>query len=428
MIKFPSLQTLSLVLLLSIPVTSTLANEGTIAFVGARIIDGTGAEALENAVLIIHNGRVRAVGSQQAVTIPADAQRIDVTGKTIMPGMINTHGHVGDVMGLEGGHYTRENLLRQLQLYARYGVTTVNSLGGDEAEGFALRDTQNDITLDRARIFVAGAVISGNSVEEVRSAVNRTADLGANYIKTRVDDNLGSTPKPSSEIFSAIIDQAHSRRLPVAVHLYYLEDAKAVLHAGADLIAHSIRDLPVDQELIALIKARNVCYIPTLTREISTFIYESEPDFFSDPFFLKAADPAVLEQLRSPERQTRMRDSNSAQQYKVALQVAMENIAILNDAGVAVVMGTDSGPAARFQGYFEHMELWLMVQAGMSPAQAIHAATGKAADCMNMSDLGTLQPGNWGDFIVLGANPLDNIENTRSIESVWIAGNRVATP
>ncbi len=428
MFKIQSLPALPLVLFLLMPAIGALANEGTIAFVGARIIDGTGAEALENAVLIIHNGRVRAVGSQQAVTIPADAQRIDVTGKTIMPGMINTHGHVGDVMGLEGGHYTRENLLRQLQLYARYGVTTVNSLGGDEAEGFALRDTQNDITLDRARIFVAGAVIGGNSVEEVRSAVNRTADLGANYIKTRVDDNLGSTAKPSSEIFSAIIDQAHSRRLPVAVHLYYLEDAKAVLHAGADLIAHSIRDLPVDQDLIALIKARNVCYIPTLTREISTFIYESEPDFFSDPFFLKAADPAVLEQLRSSERQTRMRDSNSAQQYKVALQVAMENIAILNDAGVAVVMGTDSGPAARFQGYFEHMELWLMVQAGMSPAQAVHAATGKAAECMNMSDLGTLQPGNWGDFIVLGANPLDNIENTRSIESVWIAGNRVATP
>jgi imidazolonepropionase-like amidohydrolase len=404
------------------------ANQGTLAFVGARIIDGTGNAEIESGVLLITDSKVRALGPVDSVTIPDDAQRIDAGGKTIMPGMINTHGHVGDVIGLEGGHYTRENLLRQLGLYARYGVTTVNSLGGDEAEGFALRNSQESPSLDRARLFVAGAVIAGNSPEEVRALVNRAADLGANYIKTRVDDNLGSTDKPSAEVFSAIIDQAHIRRLPVAVHLYYLEDAKAVLHAGADLIAHSIRDLPVDSQLIELIKAQNVCYVPTLTREVSTFVYESEPEFFSDPFFLMEADPTVLEQLRSPERQSRMRTSASAQQYKIALQVAMQNINLLNQADVAIAMGTDSGPAARFQGYFEHLELWMMVEAGMTPMQAIHAATGRAAACMNMNELGTLEPGNWGDFIVLGANPLENIENTRSIESVWIAGNRIANP
>jgi len=209
------------------------------------------------------------------------------------------------------------------------------------------------------------------------------------------------------------------------VHLYYLEDAKAVLNAGADLIAHSIRDVAVDRELINLINEKGVCYVPTLTREISTFIYESEPEFFSDPYFLKEADPAVLEELKSPERQTRMRNSASAQQYKVALEMAMKNVATLSDAGVAIAMGTDTGPPARFQGYFEHMEVWLMVEAGMSPMEAIHASTGKAAECMNMSDLGTLEPGKWGDFIILNENPLDDIENTRSIESVWIAGNEV---
>ena len=411
-------------LILLLPVAS-FGNEGTLAFVGARIIDGTGAIPIENGVLVVTDGRVRAVGPASAVGIPADATRVDVTGKTLMPGLINAHGHVGDVMGLEGGHYTRENLLRQLSLYARYGVTTVNSLGGDEAEGFALRNSQDDPALDRARIFVAGSVIGGNSVAEARDAVNAAADLGANYIKTRVDDNLGSSPKPAPEIFQAIIDQAHIRRLPVAVHLYYLDDAKAVLEAGGDLIAHSIRDLPVDDEVMDMMRQRNVCYVPTLTREISTFIYESEPEFFSDPFFLKEADPAVLETLRSPERQARMRNSASAQQYKAALQVAMANLGALSANGVPIAMGTDSGPAARFQGYFEHMELWLMVEAGMSPMQAIHSATGQAAQCMHMSDLGTLEPGNWADFMVLGANPLDNIENTRTIESVWVASNRV---
>jgi imidazolonepropionase-like amidohydrolase len=401
------------------------ANEGNLAFVGADIIDGTGSAVIENGVIVVSNGRIRSVGPAGDVTLPDDTEVIEASGKTIMPGMINAHGHVGSTLGLESGYYSRENVLRQLSLYGRYGVTTIVSLGDDEEAGFTLRDSQQRADLDYSRLYVAGDVIGGSSEAEVRAAVNRAADLGANFIKTRVDDNLGSTPKPAREIYQAIIDQAHTRRLPVAVHLFYLEDAKAVLEAGGDIIAHSVRDLPVDQELIDMINAREVCYIPTLTREISTFVYESEPDFFSDPFFLKEADPAVIQELRSPERQSRMRNSTSAQQYKVALEVAMRNVALLNEGGVGIAMGTDSGPPARFQGYFEHMELWLMVEAGMSPLEAIHSATGKAAECMNLGDLGTLEPGNWADLIILEDSPLDNIENTRSIESVWIAGNQV---
>jgi len=425
MVKSHWFKILSITLLALMPAVQILANDGTIAFIGANIIDGTGADPIENGVLVVSNGKIRSVGPATSVTVPADAETINARGKTIMPGMINAHGHVGGTLGLETGHYSTENLTRQLGLYARYGITTVNSLGDDAEEGFALRDDQLNSDLNRARLFVAGAVIGGNSPAEARAAVNRAADLGANYIKTRVDDNLGSSTKPSRAIFEAIIDQAHIRRLPVAVHLYYLEDAKAVLNAGADLIAHSIRDVAVDRELINLINEKGVCYVPTLTREISTFIYESEPEFFSDPYFLKEADPAVLEELKSPERQTRMRNSASAQQYKVALEMAMQNVGTLSDAGVGIAMGTDTGPPARFQGYFEHMEVWMMVEAGMSPMEAIHASTGKAAECMNMSDLGTLEPGKWGDFIILNENPLDDIENTRSIESVWIAGNEV---
>ncbi len=409
---------------LGCPVLAT-ANEGNLAFIGATVIDGTGAAPIDNGVIVITDGRIRAVGPASDVTLPDDTRVVDVSGRTIMPGLINAHGHVGGTRGLETGYYSRDNLMRQLALYGRYGVTTIVSLGDDEEEGFALRNSQSRNNLDYARLFVAGDVISGSSVGEARNAVNRAADLGANFIKTRVDDNLGSTAKPAPEIVSAIIDQAHTRRLPVAVHLFYLEDAKAVLETGGDIIAHSIRDLPVDQEVISLIQSRDVCYIPTLTREISTFIYESEPEFFSDPFFLKEADPAVLDQLRSPERQSRMRNSASAQQYKMALEVAMQNISLLNEAGVRIAMGTDSGPPARFQGYFEHMELWMMVEAGMSPMQAIASATGIAARCMNLDGLGTLEPGNWADLMVLERNPLTDIENTRTIESVWIAGNRV---
>lgn len=418
-----SLLTLSgLLLILSVPLS---ANEGSLAFVGARIIDGTANAPIEDGVLVITDGRIRSVGPRDAVTIPEDAQQIDVSGKTIMPGLINAHGHVGGTLGLGGGQYNTGNLLRQLGLYARYGITTVNSLGGDEEQGFALRNSQFDSDLDRARIFVAGSVVVGDSEQAIRDEVNRNADMGANFIKVRVDDNLGATQKMPRNLFDALVDQAHIRRLPVAVHLFYLEDAKYILNAGADLIAHSIRDLPVDSEFISLIKDKGICYIPTLTREVSTFVYESEPEFFSDPYFLKEADPAILEELKTPERQSRMRNSRSAQGYKLALEVAMANIGALNDAGVKIAMGTDTGPPARFQGYFEHMEMQMMVEAGMSPLDAIRASTGIAADCINVGDVGTLEPGKWGDLIVLAANPAEDIENTKSIESVWIAGNRV---
>jgi len=419
---------LAILSLLTLYSSTSSANEGSIAFVGARIIDGTMAAPIEDGVVVITDGRIRTVGPLSAVTVPAGAQIIDVAGKTIMPGIINAHGHVGGTLGLEGGHYNTDNLLRQLGLYARYGVTTVNSLGGDEEQGFALRNEQFDQDLDRARIYVAGSVVVGDSEAAIRAEVNRNADMGANFIKVRVDDELGAAEKMPRNIFDALVDQAHIRRLPVAAHLFYLDDAKYILNAGADLLAHSVRDLPVDDELIDLINTKGVCYIPTLTREVSTFVYESEPEFFSDPYFLKEAEPAILEQLRSPERQTRMQNSRAAAGYKIALEVAMANVKALNDGGVRIAMGTDTGPPARFQGYFEHMEMQMMVDAGMSPIEAIRASTGVAADCIGMGDIGTLEPGKWGDLLVLDANPAEDIANSKTISSVWIAGNRVPDP
>ena len=323
---------------------------GLQAFVGARIIDGTGGTPVEDGVLVVRDGRIESVGAHDAVDVPPDAEQIDVTGRTVMPGLINAHGHVNNVRGLEQVAYTEAHVESQLARYARYGVTTVFSLGGDGPEGMAVRDRQETPDLDRARLYVAGPVVTGDTPQEAVERVNAVADSGADIVKIRVDDNLGASQKMTPAVYQAVIETAHQRGLRLAAHLYYLEDAKGLLEAGADLIAHSVRDAEVDDGLITLLRDSGVCVSPTLMREVSTYVYESRPDWFDDPFSSETSDPAVVEALSDPARQERTRDSHSAQTYKAQLEVAMRNVKTLSDAGIPIAMGTDTGPAGRFQG------------------------------------------------------------------------------
>ncbi len=395
-------------------------------FVGARVIDGTGKPAIENAVLVVRNGRVESIGPSAVVRPPAGAQITKLSGKFIIPGLISTHVHISAVQGIRPPAYTDENTLRQLGVLARYGVTTVWSLGGEQTPAFKARDAQNTPSLDRTRLYLAGEVIVGNTPEEARRMVARVAATKPDVIKIRVDDNLGTTAKMPPEVYRAVIDEAHRLGLRVAAHLFYLEDAKGLLRAGADFIAHSVRDKEIDDEFISLMKQRNTPYCPTLTRELSTFVYESTPAFFSDPFFLREADREVVAQLQEPARQEAMRQSSSAQAYKAALPLAKRNLKKATDAGLFVVMGTDAGIFAnRFSGYFEHLEMEMMAEAGLTPAQILRATTGDAARAMRIDGVGTLTKGAWADFVVLDRDPLKDIRNTRSIASVWIAGNQV---
>jgi imidazolonepropionase-like amidohydrolase len=193
------------------------------------------------------------------------------------------------------------------------------------------------------------------------------------------------------------------------------------------MLAHSVRDLPVDDELIRLIRARDICYSPTLMREVSTFVYESTPAFFEDAFFVRHADRPTVDGLKTPARQAQVKASKSAQRYKVGLEQASRNLKTLKDAGVRIAMGTDTGPVGRFQGYFEHLELEMMVKAGLTPMQAVMAATGDAARCIGKSgEVGSLQKGAWADFLVFGASPLEDIRNTRSLRTVYIGGEALS--
>jgi imidazolonepropionase-like amidohydrolase len=359
---------------------------GVKAFTGARVIDGTDRAPIDNATILVRGGRVVSVGPAASVTVPAGAERISLAGKHVIPGLVNAHGHVGNTVGMEQGHYSAENVLRDLHTYAAYGVTTVFSLGDDQDAGFKARDAQNTPSLDRARLFVAGPVLAPKSPDEARKLVGEVAAMKADIVKIRVDDNLGTTPKMAPEIYKAVIDEAHKKGMRMAVHIVTLADAKAVLRLGADYIAHSIRDQEVDQETIALLKKNKAFYTPTFTRELSTYIYAEKPAFLSDPFLLKDGNKAEMAKAQEPAFQETMRNDKNGMWYKEHLPMAMRNLKKVEDAGVPVVMGTDTGPPQRFQGYFEHLELEYMTKAGLTPMQALVAATGTAARCLKAAD------------------------------------------
>src|SRR5688572_14976062 len=267
---------------------SPTAQAPAMALTGAPVIDVTGAAPIEQATIVIANGRIESVGPAASAKIPAGATRVDMAGKTIVPGLINAHGHLN---ADTTSRPTRDKLASQLRVYADYGVTTVVVLGAgvdDLDETVSLREAQASGPLDRARVYVAGNSIRNlKTAAEARAKVNEYADQKADIIKIHI---TGGPMDMTPEVYGALIEQAHKRGLRVAAHLYYIKDAKGLLDKGVDVIAHSIRDQPVDAATIAEMKRRNVPYIPTLTRDLAQFVYETTPPYFKDPFFLSHVD------------------------------------------------------------------------------------------------------------------------------------------
>lgn len=394
---------------------------GATAFVGANLWDGTGSRTRNGVTMIVRDGRVAEI-----IEGPADgAESVDLGGAYVVPGFINAHAHVSGRWADDAVTDTADRVRGDLALYARYGVTTVLSLGGAPAEAFAVRDAQAGSGLDHARLRLAGPVVSDEDPAAARAAAMANVELGVDWFKLRIDDNLGTGRKMPWDAAQAVFDVARQAGVPVATHIFYMQDAAEVLERGSGLIAHSVRDQRVTDDFVAKLLAAGVCYVPTLTREVSTFAYAERPDFFDDPFFTEAAKQSEVERVSQPEFMASVAASPSAAAYRKALVQAQENLRILLGSGVPIAFGTDSGPAGRFPGYFEHVEFFLMVEAGVTPREALLSATSVAAGCLGLDELGTLEPGKWADFVVLADDPLEDIRATRSVRNVYIAGNEV---
>ena len=370
------------------------------AYEGARLILGDGT-VIENGTLFVVGEKIWQVGRTADVRPPAQVQRFDLAGKTVMPMIVDTHVHLSP---------GREALMRDLRRRAYYGVGAAMSLGTDGYEQLALRDERLPGV---ARFKSAGRGITMQepgrttvpywvgSAAEGRKAVAELAARKVDIVKIWVDTRDGKYKKLSPEIYGAIIDEAHKRGLRVTAHIFDLEDAKGLIRAGVDALAHGVRDRDVDDELVAMFRQRpNLVLTPNLPpRGVKT-----------DLGWLRASLPAD-EMARLEAANT---DRPITQQF---YGIQARNLARLNAAGVRITLGTDGNTP-----WGPHEEMQDMVAAGMTPMQVIVAATRNSAEFLRIADIGTLEVGKSADFIVLDANPLDDITNTRRISAVVLRG------
>jgi imidazolonepropionase-like amidohydrolase len=407
------------------------------------LIDGTGRDPVANSALIFDGGRITWVGSATQLRIPAGATVVDLKGKFVTPGLIDNHVHLGLVhdVAQDIKFYTRDSVEQQLRIYAAYGVTAVQVLGTDKDTIFDIRADQRKAQPQMARVYTAGQGLVFKSsyggvaglnqpvadVAEARRAVDEQVAKGVDFIKLWVDDEFGDLPsRMPPDISKAIIEQAHKHKLRAIAHIFYLDNAKTLVSQGVDGFAHSVRDQPVDQALLDAMKKHGTTQMAaTLSREAS-FTYTKLP-FLDDPFFNRSITPAAYATLTSNERQQKLAAAKHFGQYPGVLETALNNTRREIAAGVNYGIGSDSGPTGRFSGHFLHWELQLMVRAGLTPLQALTAATGTNAKLIGAKQLGTIEAQKAADLVVFNADPSADIRNTRTIHAVYIAGKSVPT-
>jgi imidazolonepropionase-like amidohydrolase len=409
---------------------------------GGRLIIGDGSAAIENGRLVVQNGHITAIG--RAIKPPSGATHVNLAGKTVMPAMINVHVHIGYEKYTSWGaqNYTAENVLDHLQREAFYGTAATQSVGSSPIEASLefQRDQQAGRFPPASRfLFTPGyappnggpdevlreatnalhVINEVSTAHEARASIQKMADRGIKAVKIWVDDRRGTYPKMTPEVYNAIIDEAHKHGMIVHAHATTLPDQKAVVRAGADVLVHLVQGEKLDDEYLALLKEKKPYWATVISLGDPTAVCEK------DPFFEQAMPATVVAKIRATtERRPLTPSCGPPSPNAAARETNIEyNFPRMIAAGARIVLGTDTGiePGHTF-GSGEHVELARWVQLGLTPSQAITAATQRPAELLGLKDMGTLAVGKRADFIVLDANPLENIRNTRRISSVYLDG------
>jgi len=424
--------------------TASPAQSQAVVYERARLIVGDGSAPIENGTFVVQNGHITAIGSQGSVTVPARATRVNLAGKTVMPAMINVHVHIGyegySTWGAQ--NYTPQNVLDHLQREAFYGTAATQSVGTSPVDASIQfqRDQKAGKFPQASRFFFMPGYAPPNggpdqvlrvatnalhvinevsTAEEARASVQKMAGKGIKNVKIWVDDRGGTYPKMTPEGYNAIIDEAHKRGMMVHAHATTLPDQKAVVRAGVDVVVHMVQNAKLDDEYLALLAQKKPYWATVITLGDPTAVCEH------DPFFEQAMPSKVIAQIRATTERRPLAPSCGPPSPNAARreEILAYNFPKMIAAGARIVLGTDTGiePGHTF-GSGEHVEMARWVQLGLTPMQAIVAATQRPAELMGLKDEGTLAVGKRADFIVLDANPLDDIHNTRKISDVYLDG------
>ena len=418
----------------------------------ATVIDGTGSPAREHVDIILRSGLIESVAPTSQAK-PAGVTIVDCSGKTILPGLISAHSHLGVLANNaepSDKAYNLPNVTAALNQFERFGVTTIVSLGLNTDLGYDLRAQQRAGKLGGATLLTAGQGIGvpkgapplnvafdqvdrPDTPEEARADVDTFAAHHADIVKIWVDPLHGKSPKMQPSIYEAVIEQAQKDHLRIAAHVYALDDARALVNDGIDILAHSVRDAPVDDAFTRAILQHHTWYIPTLALDDSFYLYATDPAVMHSEFFRNAAGAQLLAKLQSPGYAANISTDPATPVHKQDEAIARRNLKTLFDAGVRIAFGTDSGAApGRIPGFSEHRELEDLVTAGLTPLQAITIATGRTGELIHTLDptlnVGLISPGYSADLIILTADPLADIRNTRHITAVYHRGKLIPNP